>query len=284
MLLSVATVTWLTVRIDAVVNLTYSDILIAVFLAAFALDRLALRDARLHPAALTAAGFMLVFLAVYLCGFFDLSVKQATTYWAKGVVDWVLHAASWSAHRASRPPRQTAVRAHAPLVRRRNRHLRRLRPGPADRPGRRRYQPRQHRRQGHHVRPLEPERDQRLRAGGRQGQHLPDQRPDRRPQPHGRDALRAAAADAALLAGGAAGAHAGRAAARVPVRRPGADAVAQRGAGRYRRAARPVPADPPVPAAPADDRDHARARRRCGGCGLPGLRASSTPSSTRAST
>ena len=84
MLLSVATVTWLTVRIDSVVNLTYSDILIAVFLAAFALDRIALRDARLHSAALTAAGFMLVFLAVYLCGFFDLSVHQATTYWVEG--------------------------------------------------------------------------------------------------------------------------------------------------------------------------------------------------------
>ena len=92
MLLSVATVTWLTVRIDSVVSLTYSDILIAAFLAAFALDRLALRDARLHPAALSAAGFMLVFLAVYLCGYFDLSVHQATTYWVKGVIDWMLHA------------------------------------------------------------------------------------------------------------------------------------------------------------------------------------------------
>ena len=92
MLLSVATVTWLTVRIDSVVSLTYSDILIAAFLAAFALDRLALRDGRLHPAALSAAGFMLVFLAVYLCGYFDLSVHQATTYWVKGVIDWMLHA------------------------------------------------------------------------------------------------------------------------------------------------------------------------------------------------
>lgn len=92
MLLSVATVTWLTVRIDSVVSLTYSDILIAVFLAAFLLDRLALRDLRLHPAALSAAGFMLVFFAVYLCGFYDLSVNQATTYWVKGVVDWLLHA------------------------------------------------------------------------------------------------------------------------------------------------------------------------------------------------
>jgi O-antigen ligase len=92
MLLSIATATWMMVRIDSVVHLTYSDILITLFLAAFLLDRLDRRDLRMHPAAWATAGFMLVFFAVYLCGFFDLSVRQATGYWAKGVLDWMIHA------------------------------------------------------------------------------------------------------------------------------------------------------------------------------------------------
>ena len=61
-----------------------------MFLAAFAWDRIRRRELTLPRSAATVAGFMLVFLAVYLCGYFDLQNQQALTFWIKGIgaVDW----------------------------------------------------------------------------------------------------------------------------------------------------------------------------------------------------
>ena len=45
----------------------------------------------LHPAAITLAGFMLAFAAVYLAGYFDLQDKAALAYWLKGLGSWGIH-------------------------------------------------------------------------------------------------------------------------------------------------------------------------------------------------
>ncbi len=90
---AILTATWATVRLDtSLVSLTYSDLLISVFLATFAWDRIRRRDATMPHSAAVVAGFMLVFLAVYLCGYFDLQTKQALTFWIKGLGAWLAHA------------------------------------------------------------------------------------------------------------------------------------------------------------------------------------------------
>ena len=90
---AILTATWATVRLDtSLVSLTYSDLLISVFLVVFAWDRYRRRDARLPRDAATVACFMLVFLAVYLCGYFDLQTKQALAFWIKGIGAWLAHA------------------------------------------------------------------------------------------------------------------------------------------------------------------------------------------------
>jgi hypothetical protein len=90
---AVLTATWATVRLDTpLVSLTYSDLLISAFLVGFAWDRIRRRDAALPRSAAAVAGFMLVFLAVYLCGYFDLQTHQALTFWIKGIGAWLAHA------------------------------------------------------------------------------------------------------------------------------------------------------------------------------------------------
>jgi hypothetical protein len=90
---AILTVTWATVRLDtSLVSLTYSDLLISAFLVAFAWDRFRRRDTTMPRSAVTVAGFMLVFLAVYLCGYFDLQTKQALAFWIKGIGAWLAHA------------------------------------------------------------------------------------------------------------------------------------------------------------------------------------------------
>jgi hypothetical protein len=90
---AILTATWATVRLDtSLVSLTYSDLLISVFLATFAWDRIRRRDVTMPHSAAVVAGFMLVFLAVYLCGYFDLQTKQALTFWIKGIGAWLAHA------------------------------------------------------------------------------------------------------------------------------------------------------------------------------------------------
>jgi hypothetical protein len=92
-LLPIFFVTFATVRLETgLVALSYGDLLICVFLAAFAFDRVVRRDAWLPTAAMTVAGFMLVFLAVYLAGYFDLSTRASFVLWMKGIGAWLPHA------------------------------------------------------------------------------------------------------------------------------------------------------------------------------------------------
>jgi hypothetical protein len=72
-------------------TLTWTNLLATAFVVAFIADRIRRRDALMHPAAITLAGFMLVFAAVYLAGYFDLQDKQALTYWLKGMGTWGIH-------------------------------------------------------------------------------------------------------------------------------------------------------------------------------------------------
>jgi hypothetical protein len=72
-------------------TLTWTNLLATAFVVAFVVDRVRRRDTLMHPAAITLAGFMLVFAAVYLAGYFDLQNKQALAYWLKGIGAWGIH-------------------------------------------------------------------------------------------------------------------------------------------------------------------------------------------------
>jgi hypothetical protein len=72
-------------------TLTWTNLLATAFVVAFVVDRIRRSDALLHPAAITLAGFMLAFAAVYLAGYFDLQDKQALAYWLKGIGAWGIH-------------------------------------------------------------------------------------------------------------------------------------------------------------------------------------------------
>ena len=72
-------------------TLTWTNLLATAFVVVFLVDRIRRRDPMLHPAAITLAGFMLAFLAVYLAGYFDLQDKAALAYWLKGLGSWGIH-------------------------------------------------------------------------------------------------------------------------------------------------------------------------------------------------
>ena len=72
-------------------DLSLSDVLTALFLVAFAIGRLERWDGRFaRPAGVTFAFFVL-FLLVYLLGFFNLGTTEALDQWAKGMVKFLLH-------------------------------------------------------------------------------------------------------------------------------------------------------------------------------------------------
>jgi O-Antigen ligase len=72
-------------------TVTLTNLLALAFVIAFAIDRLRRRDYGVPPAAVGLLGFMGVFLAIYLCGYFDLQNHQALTLWLKGVTSWGAH-------------------------------------------------------------------------------------------------------------------------------------------------------------------------------------------------
>jgi hypothetical protein len=72
-------------------TLTWTNLLATAFVVVFLVDRIRRRDLMLHPAAITLAGFMLAFAAVYLAGYFDLQDKAALAYWLKGLGSWGIH-------------------------------------------------------------------------------------------------------------------------------------------------------------------------------------------------
>ena len=88
---SIFTVTFAKIQWEFAASLSLSDVLTALFLAAFAIHRLEAFDGRMTRCAAVAFAFFLAFLVVYLLGFFNLETTQALTQWAKGMVKFVIH-------------------------------------------------------------------------------------------------------------------------------------------------------------------------------------------------
>ena len=92
LLLTLSVLTFEKIRWEtSAVTLTWTNLLATAFVVVFLVDRIRRRDLMLHPAAITLAGFMLAFLAVYLAGYFDLQDKAALAYWLKGLGSWGIH-------------------------------------------------------------------------------------------------------------------------------------------------------------------------------------------------
>jgi O-antigen ligase len=88
---TVFTVTFAKLQWEVAGTLAFSDVLTALFLAAFAIHRLERLDGRLARAAAVTLAFFLAFLLVYLIGFFNLDTAQSLAQWAKGMVKFLLH-------------------------------------------------------------------------------------------------------------------------------------------------------------------------------------------------
>jgi O-antigen ligase len=88
---TVVTVTFAKLQWEVAGTLSLSDVLTALFLAAFAAGRIDRLDGRLARAAAGALLFFVLFALVYLIGFFNLDTAQALAQWAKGMVKFVLH-------------------------------------------------------------------------------------------------------------------------------------------------------------------------------------------------
>ena len=92
LLLTLSVLTFEKIRWEtSLVTLTWTNLLATAFVVAFVIDRLRRRDLLFHPAAITLAGFMLAFGAVYLAGYFDLTDRAALSYWLKGIGTWAIH-------------------------------------------------------------------------------------------------------------------------------------------------------------------------------------------------
>jgi O-antigen ligase len=92
LLLVALTATWQKMSWEAAGRVTLVDLLQVAFVGLFAVDRLVRRDARLHPAAAVALGFVLLLAAVHLAGYLGLDTTQAIAQWAKGFAKWLLFA------------------------------------------------------------------------------------------------------------------------------------------------------------------------------------------------
>ena len=85
LLLTLSVLTFEKIRWEtSLVTLTWTNLLATAFVVAFLIDRLRRRDALFHPAAITLAGFMLAFGAVYLAGYFDLTDQRGALVLAEG--------------------------------------------------------------------------------------------------------------------------------------------------------------------------------------------------------
>jgi len=72
-------------------TVTLADVLTILFLASFALDRLAFDDWRVTRTAALAIALAGAFHAVYLAGFFNVETLQGLNQFAKGLVKFALH-------------------------------------------------------------------------------------------------------------------------------------------------------------------------------------------------
>ena len=76
---------------EAAGTIGIADVLTLLFLAAFAVERLARADVRLPPTAVALLGFLAAFLLVYLLGFFNLGTDQALEQFWKGMIKFGIH-------------------------------------------------------------------------------------------------------------------------------------------------------------------------------------------------
>ena len=72
-------------------TVTLADVLTLLFLASFALDRLAFGDTALTRTAVLVLALAAAFLAVYLIGFFNIDTVQGLNQFGKGLGKFVLH-------------------------------------------------------------------------------------------------------------------------------------------------------------------------------------------------
>ncbi len=85
------TVTFAKLQWEVAGTLSLSDVLTALFLVGFGANLLATGQRRFQRGAAIVGGFFLLFLLVYLFGFFNLETEQALAQWAKGMVKFLLH-------------------------------------------------------------------------------------------------------------------------------------------------------------------------------------------------
>jgi len=88
LLLVAVTATWQKMSWEAAGRVTLVDLLQLAFIGLFALDRLARRDSRLHPAAIVTLGFVMLLAGVHLIGYLGLDTTQAVEQWTKGLGKW----------------------------------------------------------------------------------------------------------------------------------------------------------------------------------------------------
>lgn len=90
-LLTIFTITFAKLRWAVAGDLVLADVLTILFLVSFTADRVGRGDARLPRTAVVAGLFGVLFLLVYLVGFFNLQTLQAVDQFGKGLVKFVLH-------------------------------------------------------------------------------------------------------------------------------------------------------------------------------------------------
>jgi O-Antigen ligase len=91
LLASVFTMSFEKIYWDVAGKIALSEVLAILFLAAYLLRRLASRDGALTRTAGVVVAFFLLFLLVYLIGFYNLETTQALTQFGKGIGKFVLH-------------------------------------------------------------------------------------------------------------------------------------------------------------------------------------------------
>jgi len=90
-LLTILLVSFAKVHWSFSVDLSVADVLTALFLVAFAWDRIERGDGRLPRTSWVGLAFFAAFAVVYLAGFFNLDTTEALSFWTKGMVKFVLH-------------------------------------------------------------------------------------------------------------------------------------------------------------------------------------------------
>jgi O-antigen ligase len=90
-LLTIFTITFAKLRWDVAGGLILADVLTMAFLVSFTADRVVRGDARLPRTAVVSGLFGVLFLLVYLVGFFNLETLQAVDQFGKGLVKFALH-------------------------------------------------------------------------------------------------------------------------------------------------------------------------------------------------